>query len=61
MFHIGFVRHMLRTRHASRWNSWMLDMTARLEGSWLIASRGGIGYKWVCRHTPTVHNEPKDF
>lgn len=52
MIYIGFLRHVLRTRRPSRWNAWLLDFTAKHEGGRLIASRGGIGYDWECKHAP---------
>jgi hypothetical protein len=38
MFTIGRVRTALMLPGSWRWNAWVRDVTARLEGSWLIRS-----------------------
>lgn len=38
MFFIGDLRRFLFTPYDSRWNSWVRDITASLEGSFLIRS-----------------------
>ncbi len=38
MFFIGSVRRFLFIRGEHRWNAWVRDVTAKLEGSWLISS-----------------------
>ena len=38
MFFIGTIRRLLFIRGAHRWNAWVRDVTARLEGIWLIRS-----------------------
>jgi hypothetical protein len=39
MFFIGTIRRLLLVPGTWRWNAWVRDITARLEGTWLIRSR----------------------
>ncbi len=39
MLFVGDVRRALLIRGSHRWNAWVRDVTARLEGSWLIRSQ----------------------
>lgn len=43
MFRIGRVRRFLMMPFRCRWNVWVRDCTAKLEGGWLIRSGGGFG------------------
>ena len=38
MLTIGRVRRLLLIPGTWRWNAWVRDVTARLEGGWLIRS-----------------------
>lgn len=38
MIHIGRARRLLMLALPCRWNAWVRDVTARLEGTWLIRS-----------------------
>ncbi len=38
LFFIGDARRFLFVPWVSWWNAWMRDITAKLEGSWLIRS-----------------------
>jgi hypothetical protein len=38
MISIGTLRRALLLPWASRWNAWVRDVTARLEGGWLVRS-----------------------
>lgn len=38
MFYIGTVRRLLLIPGTWKWNGWVRDFTARIEGSWLIRS-----------------------
>ncbi len=42
MFFVGDVRRVLMIRGSHLWNAWVRDVTARLEGSWLIRDRRHI-------------------
>ncbi len=39
MFFIGTLRRFLFVPWNSRWNAWVRDWTARLEGTWLVRSK----------------------
>jgi hypothetical protein len=39
MFYIGDLRYALLMPFRCKWNGWVRDVTARLEGSWLVRSR----------------------
>ena len=43
MFFIGDVRCLFSTPFSSRWNAWVRDLTARLEGGFLIRSVKATG------------------
>ena len=38
MFFIGTIRRLLFIYGTHKWNAWVRDITARLEGTWLIRS-----------------------
>lgn len=38
MFFIGDVRRALMLKGEWKWNAWVRDLTAKLDGSWLIRS-----------------------
>ncbi len=38
LFFIGSVRRSLMVKGSHKWNGWVRDVTAKLEGSWLIRS-----------------------
>lgn len=39
MIFIGMIRHLLFIRGSHKWNAWVRDITAKLEGTWLIRSQ----------------------
>ena len=39
MFFIGTVRRFLMIKGTWKWNAWVRDITAKLEGTWLIRSK----------------------
>lgn len=39
MFFIGDIRRALLISGSWKWNAWVRDYTAKLEGSWLIRSQ----------------------
>jgi len=39
MFFIGDIRRLLFIKGIHRWNAWVRDITAKLEGTWLIRSK----------------------
>ncbi len=39
MFFIGDVRQKLLLPFSSRWNAWVRDITAKMEGTWLLRSK----------------------
>jgi len=41
MFFIGDVRRWFFLGFQCKWNAWVRDITAKLEGSWLIRSNQG--------------------
>ena len=38
MFFIGTVRRFLFVKGTHKWNAWVRDITAKLEGTWFIRS-----------------------
>lgn len=38
MFFIGDIRRFLFIKGNWKWNAWVRDLTAKIEGSWLIRS-----------------------
>ena len=38
MFFIGSIRRKLMIQGTHKWNAWVRDITAKLEGTWLIRS-----------------------